>query len=227
MVLRRRREEDPGTGAWTRVVATRLVANRSRFEVDLNRPPEQAVYRRPEDCWGLPVWPEPPALDLVSRSLDEYRRYYEVLDGVLTTLVERFDRVVVFDLHSYNHRRGGPGSAPDDPVANPVVNVGTGNLDRGRWAGVIDRFMADLGSQSLAGVAVDVRENVRFRGGYQSRWIASQYPDTVCVLAVEVKKVYMDEWTGEIDAERSAAVAAALASTRDGLIAALEAVGGG
>ena len=31
-------------------------ARRSRFEVDLNRPREEAVYRVPEDCWGLDVW---------------------------------------------------------------------------------------------------------------------------------------------------------------------------
>ena len=34
----RLREEDPFTGEWAEVVPTSLVARRSRFEVDLNRP---------------------------------------------------------------------------------------------------------------------------------------------------------------------------------------------
>ena len=34
----RLREEDPFTGDWTEVVATRVVGRRSRFEVDLNLP---------------------------------------------------------------------------------------------------------------------------------------------------------------------------------------------
>jgi len=51
----RLREEDPFTGVWTAVAETRLIAQRSRFEMDLNRPREKAVYLTPEDCWGLRV----------------------------------------------------------------------------------------------------------------------------------------------------------------------------
>jgi len=43
----RLREEDPFTGRWTQLAPTRVVGTRSRFEVDLNRPREQAVYRTP------------------------------------------------------------------------------------------------------------------------------------------------------------------------------------
>ena len=59
----RLREEDPFTGDWTAVAPTRVVGTRSRFEVDLNRPRDGAVYRTPADAWGLEVWkdgiPEP------------------------------------------------------------------------------------------------------------------------------------------------------------------------
>ncbi|NIP86404.1 MAG: N-formylglutamate amidohydrolase, partial [Planctomycetales bacterium] len=48
----RLREEDPFTGMWTSLAATRIIGLRSRFELDLNRPREKAVYRTPEDCWG-------------------------------------------------------------------------------------------------------------------------------------------------------------------------------
>ena len=46
----RLREEDPHTGRWATVAPTRLVGRRSRFEVDLNRPRDKAVYRLPEDA---------------------------------------------------------------------------------------------------------------------------------------------------------------------------------
>lgn len=44
---KRLNEEDPFTGPFTAVAPTRIVVERSRFEVDLNRPRENAVYRRP------------------------------------------------------------------------------------------------------------------------------------------------------------------------------------
>ncbi len=52
----RLREEDPFSARWTEVAPTRVVGLRSRFEVDLNRPRDKAVYRTPEDAWGLKVW---------------------------------------------------------------------------------------------------------------------------------------------------------------------------
>src|ERR1044071_8862164 len=56
---RRFREEDPGTAEWATWFPTRLVAGRSRFEVDLNRPRDSAVYRCGEDCWDLEPWHGP------------------------------------------------------------------------------------------------------------------------------------------------------------------------
>lgn len=48
----RLREEDPFTDLIAAAVPDRVVTTRSRFEVDLNRPRREAVYRRPEDAWG-------------------------------------------------------------------------------------------------------------------------------------------------------------------------------
>ena len=42
--------------------------------------------------------------------------------------------IVVFDLHTYNHRRNGPDGPPADPAGNPQVNIGTGTMNRDRWA---------------------------------------------------------------------------------------------
>lgn len=55
----RLREEDPYTDYWTQDCDTSLVTRRSRFEIDLNRPAEQAICVQPEDCWNLRVWKTP------------------------------------------------------------------------------------------------------------------------------------------------------------------------
>ncbi len=63
----RLREEDPFTDLIAAAVPDRVVTTRSRFEVDLNRPRREAVYRRPEDAWGGPLPPPPPAAKFRSR----------------------------------------------------------------------------------------------------------------------------------------------------------------
>lgn len=47
------REEDPFTDLIIKDIPSRLEVHRSRFEVDMNRAADEAVYRRPEDCWDL------------------------------------------------------------------------------------------------------------------------------------------------------------------------------
>ena len=222
--LDRLREEDPFTDQWTTVADTRLIGRRSRFEVDLNRPREQAVYIEPEDAWGLHVWREKPSLEIIKRSLLEYDAFYAEVRRVLSGLEGRFGRFVVFDLHSYNHRREGSRGPIADPASNPEVNVGTGTMDRERWAPVVDRFIAELRSVDFLGRHLDVRENVKFFGGQFPRWIHENFPESGCAIAIEFKKFFMDEWTGQPDpaGKQLAAIRQALAATVPGVLEALE-----
>ncbi len=214
----RRREEDPHTGAWTAVAPTRVVVRRSRFEVDLNRPRERAVYRTPDDAWGLQVWGRPLPEPLVSRSLDEYDAFYAAMHALLADVARRHGRFVVFDLHSYNHRRAGPDGAAAPEQENPQVNIGTGTMDRERWAPLVDRFIADLSAYPFPGGQLDVRENVKFRGGHFSRWVHQTFTDSGCVLAIEFKKFFMDEWTGEPHPAVIDGIGRALRSTVPGVL---------
>ena len=50
------REEDPFTDRISGRMPSVVRVHRSRFEVDLNRDREGAVYATPDDCWGLVVW---------------------------------------------------------------------------------------------------------------------------------------------------------------------------
>lgn len=195
----RRREEDPFTDRFLGEVGVRITVHRSRFEVDLNRPRDGAVYVDPGDAWGLDVWTEP----LPASEQEASRRLH---DDFYRMLREHLDRqaaagpFLLLDVHSYNHRRDGP-HAPAAPIVdNPEVNVGTGALDRRRWGPAIDCFVDTLGAQHVDDGEtephdLDVRENVKFRGGHLSRWVAAHYPSTGCVLAIEFKKVFMDEWS--------------------------------
>ncbi|PHN04578.1 N-formylglutamate amidohydrolase [Flavilitoribacter nigricans] len=209
----RLREEDPGTEIWADIGETRIIGRQSRFVVDLNRPPEKAIYLTPEDAWGLEVWQEKLPEREIEISRQTYNDFYADVRRLLDETAEKFGRFVVYDIHSYNHRREGPESEPADPEANPEVNIGTGSMDRKRWAPLVDGFIKSLQAYPFRGRQLDVRENVKFQGGAFSQWIHRNYPDTGCVLAIEFKKIYMDEWTGVPDRETIAKLRDALAST--------------
>jgi N-formylglutamate amidohydrolase len=212
----RLREEDPFTACWTRVGDVRVVAGHSRFEFDLNRPREQAVYRRPQDAWGLTVWQRDVPARVFVGSLALYDAFYQELRGLLDRLTRHFGRVVVLDIHSYNHRRAGP-DAPADPCGHPDVNIGTSNMDRARWAPVVDRFVADMSAGTVQGRRLDVRENVCFQGGHLARWVHEHFSDSACAIAVEFKKIFMDEWTGAGEPAVIADIGRVLEATVPGL----------
>jgi N-formylglutamate amidohydrolase len=209
----RLREEDPYSDRWTAVAGTSVVVHRSRWEVDLNRERARAVYLQPEDCWGLPPWSTPPSEAFLARSRDLYDRFYAELAAECDRILATCPAVVVLDLHSYNHRRDGPDAPPANAVGNPDVNIGTRSLDRRAWAGLVDRFAADVRADGL-----DVRENVRFGGATLARWLHQRYPGVVACLAVDVKKIFMDEHTGTLDEDLVGRVSDAIARAVPGLV---------
>jgi len=171
------------------------------------------VYRTAEEAWGLDILRDPPLDEaLVAGSLDVYDAFYAELARRLDPVAER-GPFVVFDVHSYNHRRDGA-AAPQAPGEdNPEVNVGTGSLDRQRFGAVVDTFMDSLRASDGLATALDVRENIRFRGRQLAAWTHARYPGRGIVLALEFKKTFMDEWTGEVDSARVGELARALAGT--------------
>lgn len=220
----RLREEDPYTGELAALAPTYFVAHRSRFEVDLNRPRDQAVYRRPEEAWGLSVWNSTLPDSVVDESLAVYDQCYQQIRRVLDELITDHGRVVILDIHSYNHRRESP-AACAAVTQNPEVNVGTGSVDRTIWGPLVDRFIEDLQGGPNPAPRLDVRENVKFRGGHFPRWINSTYPERACAIALEFKKTFMDEWTGRLYPDRFDALKKALQSTLPGLRDSLAGIG--
>ncbi len=213
----RLREEDPYTGEWAALLPTYLIAQHSRFEVDLNRPRENAIYIKPEDAWGLEVWKTLPPEQLIEETLANYDAYYLALNSLCLEKKQAYGTFAVLDLHSYNHRRDGPGGPVADTSANPEVNIGTGTMDKARWGGLVERFIDELSSFDFLGRRLDVRENVKFVGRQFPKWVHTHYPNSGCAIAIEFKKFFMDEWTGELDRQKHAAIQSALVSTLPGL----------
>ena len=214
----RLREEDPFTAKIAQIAPTQVVGLRSRFEVDLNRPRAQAVYRRPEDAWGLEVWKHELPAEVVDRSLGAYDAFYKMTEELLREVHARYGRFVVFDLHSYTHRRDGREAAPADPAGNPQVNLGTESVDRAAWGPLVDRFREELAAFPFPGGTLDVRENIKFRGGNFSRWINRTFAGEGVSLAIEFKKFFMDEWSGVPDQTQIDSICEALASTVPGIL---------
>ncbi len=191
-------EEDPETHRFLAPLTHVLLPNQSRYEVDLNRPPDVAIYSRPELAWGKEVWGE--ALSDFERefTMEKWYEFNTLMDCAVEDAIERFGFAVVFDFHSYNYQRDRYVDWRTD--GKPVINLGTRHLDlddRGR-AIVSDTF-ASLRGHTVGGGPCLVEENGVFYGGYLNRRLNHLYGPRCITLSIEYKKVYMDERTGVID----------------------------
>lgn len=212
------REEDPLTSLLTQIGDARLRVRTSRFEVDLNRPREEAIYLGPEACWGLEVWREPLNEADRAASLAVYDRFYALMGELIDRTVERWGCALLIDIHSYNHRRDGPDAAPADPADNPDIELGITTLDAARWGDTARRFANVLRRHPVRGALPDVRCNVRFpTGGHFPEWVFAHWGERVCTISPEYKKTFMDEWSGQADIP-------ALYALRNGLQHAVDAV---
>ena len=214
----RRREEDPLTGMLTSVGDVRIRVRSSRFEVDLNRPRDKAISVDPADTWDMRVWKDSLPQSEIDRSLRTWDAWYAMMRTLLDATIARWGCALLIDLHSYNHRRDGASGEIADPAKNPDIELGVTTLDTQRWGDVAQCFREELTRHPLGNRTLDVRENVRFpTGGYFPEWVYREYGERVCTISPEYKKIFMDEWSGEVDI-------ASIETLRSGLEAAIAAV---
>lgn len=129
-----------------------------------------------------------------------HRAFYAMFGQLLDEVTVEHGRFVVLDVHSYNHRRQGPDAAPMAARDAPDINIGTHSMPRARWANLLDPLIEAMRAFDFRGRRLDVRENVAFQGkGELARFVHDRHPQTGCAIAIEFKKFYMDEWTGEPD----------------------------
>lgn len=176
-------EEDPCTKEFVKTHPIIIAACDSRFEYDLNRTPENAIY---EDAWGKKLWKSPLESKEHAKSLAKHDSFYQVVRALITKLEEKFGVVVIYDMHSYNWRRW------DREV--PVINLGTANIDNDRFGDSIEAWRKSLSQLELPHqIESTSKINDTFQGnGYFLKFITQNFRNTL-VLATEFKKIYCDE----------------------------------
>lgn len=190
-------EEDPETHRFLGPLLHTLTPNQSRFEFDLNRPPDTTVYSKPSLAWGLDVWKDP--LNQYERefSQEKWYEFHTMVDCAVEDSIRRFGYAVVFDFHSYNYQRNEYTDWRTD--GKPVINLGTRHLKLDeRTRDIKDWFLQDLKRHTVEGEEALIEENGVFYGGYLNRRLAHLFGSRVITFSVEYKKVYMDERTGEV-----------------------------
>lgn len=177
-------EEDPETKNMIVNHPIVIAGRDSRFEYDLNRFPEEAVF---ETAWGKQLWRYPLTEYEKQKSLKKHDSFYKVVQTLISKLEEIHRTCVVYDMHSYNWQRW------DREV--PTWNLGTKNIDNERFGSVIEDWRQALSHLKLPnGIKQTAAINNTFFGnGYFLRFITNNFNNTL-VLATEIAKVYCDEY---------------------------------
>lgn len=177
-------EEDPETKRMINTQPIVLAGMDSRFEYDLNRPPEEAVF---ETAWGKQLWKKPLPLDMKQQSLEKHSNFYKVVDVLISKLESQFTNCLVYDMHSYNWQRW------DREV--PTWNLGTTNIDHDRFGEMVEIWRKSLSEIKLPNnIKSTAKINDTFFGnGYFLKHITNNFKNTL-VLATEIAKVYCDEY---------------------------------
>lgn len=176
-------EEDPETENMVKHHPIVISGMDSRFEYDLNRDPDNAIY---ENAWGKRLWKEPLTQEERLKSLKKYQNFYKMVHALIKTLEDKFGCCIVYDMHSYNWKRW------DREV--PTWNLGTSNVDGERYKNSIEDWRTELSEIKLPnGIPTTAKVNDTFKGnGYFLKHITNNFNHTL-VLATEVAKIYCDE----------------------------------
>ncbi len=182
-------EEDPYTGDMIASMPITLIALDSRYEYDLNRDLESCIY---EEAWGKKVWAKPLSKQQRQLSFDKHALFYRLLVAIIHKVEALHGNCLVYDLHSYNYVRMETEQTP------PTFNIGTKQLDSERWERVITHWNKALARVDLPNIQTRSAINEVFFGrGYLATFVKQTFKNTL-VLPTEIKKVFMDEASGEV-----------------------------
>lgn len=179
-------EEDPCTKEMIQSHPIVIAGCDSRFEYDLNRSPETAIYT---DAWGKQLWKRPLSITEQRQSLEKHAAFYKVVHALVKKIEQKYSHALVYDMHSYNWKRW------DREV--PTWNLGTTNIDHDRFGDIVESWRATLEKVQLPNeIKSSSKINDTFQGnGYFLRYITGNFKNTL-VLATEIAKIYCDEDTG-------------------------------
>jgi len=182
-------EEDSLTGDFIESLPIRIIANDSRYEYDLNRHADQAIY---DVAWGKPVWKEALSSLEKEESLKKHREFYAVVEALVHKIEQKFGAGIVYDIHSYNYKRD------DIHDEYPIFNLGTEQVNKKKYSKYVTKLIKELSKIEFENIENRVAENEVFFGrGYLAEFIMKRFSH-ILVLPLEVKKVYCDENNGDI-----------------------------
>ncbi len=191
-------EEDPGTDRLLEPFPVALWTEVSRFEVDLNRHRHTCAYTTPETCWGIDLYRELPPPEALERSRCRHDEARAAIYALVDQAVEIFGYCVLLDVHSYCYRREDPAALWWEQPERPVFNLGTRGAHP-RFAALNTALLDALRPLRWQGRPVTVGENVVFGGGRIHDALQQRHPGRVVVPSLELKKIFMDEYTGVFD----------------------------
>ncbi len=183
--------------------ASMLVANYSRYVIDLNRPVSDEALYPGQVATGLcptrtfagdPIYTDggPDAAELEARTARYWRPYHERLASALEALNQRYGYALLWDAHSIGSRvpRLFDGELPE-------LNLGTyGGASCGAE---IERAIVDVADTS----PFDYVVNGRFQGGFITRHYGRPLENVHAVQLEISQRVYMDELTAAYDAQKA------------------------
>ncbi len=180
-------EEDPYTGEFISAMPITVTGCDSRYEYDLNRAPETAIY---EEAWGKVVWNTPLTDEQKAQSLEKHNSFYRVISALYKRVIKHHGGCLVYDIHSYNYKRKNDNT--------PDFNIGTEQLNTDKYGDVINHWNDELNTITIANHEIrSAIDEVFYGRGYQAT-IAKDFDNTL-VLPTEFKKIFMNELTGEVD----------------------------
>ena len=183
-----------------------IVANYSRYVVDLNRPPDDAALYQvaspglvPRLTFsGLPVYRKgAPDSDAVRARINEYwRPYHQAVRRELDRVREKFAYAILFDAHSIRRR------VPALFEGN-LADLNLGSYDgRSATQSLLKTAMGVLGAQDSYSYTLDGR----FKGGYITRHYGRPEQHVHALQLEMSQSVYMREEPPEYDSEAASGV---------------------
>jgi N-formylglutamate amidohydrolase len=189
--------------------ASMIVAEYSRYVIDLNRPPDDNVLYEGQLATGLcprktfagdDIYRDSEPIDVAARVERYWRPYHDQIRVMLAKLKSAFGYVLLWDAHSI------PSRVPRLFTGElPVLNLGSWD---GRSCGrsLLNAVVAAVAASEFTSVC-----DARFKGGFITRHYGDPGND-VHVLQLELaQRAYMDETTLDFDDKKADLLRATLA----------------
>jgi N-formylglutamate amidohydrolase len=193
--------------------ASLLVANFSRYVVDLNRPPDDAALYPGQLATGLcplrtfagaDIYLEPIDIDVAARVSAYWQPYHDQLAQCLAELRERHGYALLWDAHSMTSRV--PTMFDGDL---PALNIGT-------WDGRSCDAALSAAIMSVAHAsAYEAVLDGRFKGGYTTRHYGDPGNSIHAVQLELAQRTYMHETTLDYDRDKATKLRATLNAMLD------------